>query len=59
MAVDCKKGFVVYHDYLDAIEVLSDEEVGKLFRAMLKYSIDGTRPDLPKSINVAFSFISG
>lgn len=39
--------FNAYHSYLDSMRRLSDAEVGRLFRALLKYSMTGTLDDLP------------
>lgn len=39
--------FNAYHSYLENMKRLSDAEVGRLFRALLKYSMTGTLDDLP------------
>ena len=36
-----RKGFVVYGDYKAVIDELDDEQVGKLFRGMMNYFVDG------------------
>jgi len=36
----------VFSDFAEDIEALSDEEAGRLFRAMLAYAEDGTEPSL-------------
>lgn len=42
-----EKAYVAaYHSYLDAMSGLSDAECGRLFRAMLTYSITGDAPEL-------------
>ena len=38
--------FCAYHSYLKAMEPLTDEECGRLFRALLDYSQSGTVPQL-------------
>lgn len=38
--------FCAYHSYLAAMELLTDEEKGRLFDALLRYSSTGTAPDL-------------
>ena len=38
--------FKAFHSYLESIEPLSDAERGRLFTAMLEYSISGKVPDL-------------
>ena len=35
------------HEYLDEMDVLTDEEFGRLVRALLQYSITGEEADLP------------
>lgn len=37
----------VFTDFEEAICCLTDEEAGRLFRAMLRYAADGTVPELP------------
>lgn len=36
----------VFTDFAGSLELLNDAEVGRLFRAMLKYAEDGTEDDL-------------
>ena len=36
----------IFTDFLDAMALLTDEEAGRLFRAMLRYAADGTDPKL-------------
>ena len=36
----------VFTDFLDVVEPLDDEECGRLFKAMLGYSLDGREPQL-------------
>ena len=58
---DARDPFVLYHwgkevqemkylkiftDFLDVVEPLDDEECGRLFKAMLGYSLDGREPQL-------------
>ena len=38
--------FNVYHSYLQSLEPLNDSERGRLFTAMLSYSITGKQPEL-------------
>lgn len=38
--------FLAYHSYLEAMEPLSDAERGRLFTALLEYSITGIAPEL-------------
>lgn len=52
-----KNSFVVYHNYRDVLEDLTDEQVGKLFRAMFDYEIDRVEPQFSGVLNIAFKFI--
>ena len=40
-----KKSFVLYHDIRTPLELLTDEQRGKLFIALLNYSEYGDLPD--------------
>lgn len=50
--------FRCYHSYLNKIAKLSDQEVGRLFRALLKYSDTGELQELAGRESVAFDFIA-
>ena len=39
--------FLAYASYLKSIEMLTDEECGRLFRALLTYTAEGTLPETP------------
>lgn len=49
--------FPCYHSYLARLAKLSDQEVGRLFRALLMYSANGECPELTGRESVAFDFI--
>ena len=49
--------FNAYHSYLEAMEQLSDDECGRLFRACLKYSKTADIPKLSGNERFVFSFI--
>lgn len=49
--------FPCYHSYLARLAKLSDQEVGRLFRALLTYSATGEAPELTGRESVAFDFI--
>ena len=49
--------FPCYHSYLARLAKLSDQEVGRLFRALLQYSATGECPELTGRESVAFDFI--
>lgn len=50
--------FPCFHGYRKRLERLTDDEVGKLFRALMVYSEEGTVTDLPDRVQMAFDFIS-
>ena len=50
--------FCCYHDYAKKIAKLSDQEVGRLFRALLDYSEHGETKELAGREAVAFDFIA-
>lgn len=52
-----KKSFVLYCDYTKHIKMLSDEDAGVLFKAILDYASDGTETELGDATKMAFSFI--
>ena len=52
-----KKSFVMYADYEENFDLLSDEELGRLIRAIFGYVNDGLIPSLSPSTQMAFSFI--
>ncbi len=56
-----KSSFVLYHDIREPLELLSDEQRGKLFMAILDYSEYGKQPDFcgDAVLFMAFTFIRG
>lgn len=50
--------FKCFHDYRKKCEKLSDQEVGRLFRALMEYSEHGTAPELTGRESIAFDFIA-
>lgn len=52
-----KKSFVLYHDIRVPLELLTDEQRGKLFIALLNYSEYGDLPDFDGALLMAFAFI--
>lgn len=52
-----KKGFIVYYDILEQLEDMTDEQVGKIFRAMLRYEKFAELPIFEGELKVAFKFI--
>lgn len=51
--------FKVFHSYLKSIEPLNDAERGRLFTAMLEYSITGEAPDLRGNERFIFPTMQG
>lgn len=49
-----RKGFVVYGDYKAVIDELDDEQVGKLFRGMMNYFVDGEDPNFTDVLKFVF-----
>ena len=51
-------GFYLYIDYIDKLKRLTDEQVGKLIRALLEYKATGNEPDIDDSaVGIAFDVI--
>ena len=50
-----KTSFIIYESFYEPIKSLSDEKMGKLFRAIFEYRINGTT-EVPEDITIAFSF---
>ena len=49
-----QKGFIVYGDIKATSDELSDEQLGKLFRGMIDYFVDGKCPRFTDSLKFAF-----
>lgn len=57
-----KRNYVkIYHEYISAFERLSDAQLGRLVKAMLKYGMNGTPQDFSDDVmlDVAWAVISG
>lgn len=50
-----RKGIIIYLDYEEQFETLSDREMGELIRAALAYVKRGEEPDFPPALQLAFS----
>lgn len=50
--------FCCFHTYRDKLARLSDQEVGRLFRALMQYSETGEVPELAGRESIAFDFIA-
>ena len=53
-----KVSFILYSAYSKHFSRLSDEEAGKLIKAIFQYVENGTTPELPPCADVIFTFIS-
>ena len=53
-----KKSLLLYYEYMAHFDFLSDEQTGKIIKAMLAYEIDGVMPEFDEPImRMTFSFI--
>jgi len=52
-----KSSFLIYLDYEEQFNLLTDEQVGQLMRAIIKYEKTREIPQLDGVIKMAFSFI--
>lgn len=50
--------FIVYTEVREPLADLTDEQMGKLFRALLDYVSDGKKPGFRGSMRMAFAFIA-
>lgn len=51
-----KPSFLIYKSFYDPIRNLSDEELGKLFRAIFEFQISESNPPLSDGLRMAFDF---
>lgn len=54
-----KDGFIIYKSFFPALEHLTDTQMGRLFRAIFRYQINGTAPDAKDDIFPYFGFFKG
>ena len=52
-----KSSFLIYLDYEEQFNLLTDEQVGQLMRAIIKYEKTREVPKLDGMLKMAFSFI--
>lgn len=52
-----KASFLMYTEYQDLLEDLSDEELGKLLRAIFEYETSKKEPNFTGLLKMAFNFI--
>lgn len=55
--MDKKQSFILYADIREPLSDLTDEQIGKLFRAILDYVADGKEPRFKGAMAMAFSFV--
>ena len=53
--MDDKKGFIMYMDWAELVMKLTDEDAGKLFRAIFAYHATREEPQLPPVADMLFS----
>ena len=58
MAKEEKRSFVLYYDYRIHLQILTDEERGKLLMALMDYGEKGKEPEFEGAALMAFSFIT-
>lgn len=49
-----KNSFILYHEFSDYINKLTDEQAGQLFKAIFAYEKDGTLPELDPITDMVF-----
>jgi hypothetical protein len=49
-----KSSFLIYNDYKEFFDILTDDQLGKLLRAMMAYSIDKKVLELPLELKLTF-----
>ena len=52
-----KNSFILYHEYSDYINKLTDEQAGQLLKAIFAYVQDGTMPTLDPLTDMVFTVI--
>ena len=52
-----KESFIIHTDDMECVDTLSDEQAGRLFKALLRYSKSGAAPKLSGSELMAFMFM--
>ena len=52
-----KSSFLIYLDYQEQFELLTDEQAGQLIKAIIKYEKTGELAELDGMTKMAFSFI--
>lgn len=55
--VNMKNSFILYHEFSDYINKLTDEQTGQLLKAIFAYEQDGTAPQLDPITDMVFTII--
>lgn len=59
MNTTAKKSFILYSDIHDILQVLSDEEAGKLFKAIASYNLTGEKAETDnRVVNVILTIVT-
>ena len=53
----CRKSFIVYSEWIYNLSLLTDEQAGILFRALLAYSNETELPEMNPETKMCFSFM--
>ena len=51
-----KDSFILYNSFYDPLKLLTDEQLGRLFRAIFEFNINGSE-EVSNDIKMAFAFI--
>lgn len=51
------KAFNTYIDNIDKLEMLSDEQAGRLYKALCKYASDGIKPDFSDDPLLSYAYV--
>ena len=49
-----KTSFILHHDSLAVIDMLTDEQAGQLLKAMKSFNVDGEVPKLDNTMEIVF-----
>ena len=52
MANSTRQSFIMRHEQMDVFDKLSDEETGKIIKALFEFSIHGVCPELEFPLNI-------
>ena len=52
-----RANFIMYRSFVEAMDILSDEDAGKLYKAVSRYALDGVEPELSGVLSGYFMLI--